>query len=206
MVISASSLFAAVNDTTYKVLTDTATLNGHIRTYSKNLQTIESNFVQMKTMSVLRTPSKSVGYFCFKNPGMVRWEYTDPFKYLVVINNNRLYMTDDNKTKSFDMTSTKSFVVLTSNLGKLLQGSVFDNKSDFSCSYYENDNTYKLILTPKVKTLKAYFSNIVLYFDKKNFSVSRVVMLEIKGDKTEIIFNDRKINEGISDDKFTKPK
>jgi len=205
IVISAGSLLASPADTTYKVLNDTATLNTRIRAYSKNLKTIECSFVQMKYMSVLTQPSKSNGYFCFKNPGMVRWEYDDPFKYLVIISNNRIYMKDDNKTKSYDMTSSKAFVVLTSNLGKLLQGSVFDNKSDFTCSYYENDASYKLVLIPKVKALKSFFSSINLFFDKKLFSVSRIVMNEIKGDKTIIDFTDRKINEGVADSKFTKP-
>jgi outer membrane lipoprotein-sorting protein len=200
--VSLASVFASPPDTTYKVLKDTALLKSRITTYSKGLLTLESNFVQMKYLSVLTVPSKSSGYFCFKNPGMVRWEYTEPFKYLVVIKNDRLYMKDDNKTKSYEMTSSKAFVALSSGLGQLLQGDIFTNKTDFSCKYFENDANYKLILVPRAKELKKIFSSVLLYFDKKLFSVSKVVMFELSGDKTEIEFTDRKINESIADEKF----
>jgi outer membrane lipoprotein-sorting protein len=87
-------------------------------------------------------------------------------------------------------------------LGKLLQGDIFNNKADFACKYFENDANYKLVLIPEEKELKKIFSSIMLYFDKKLFSVSRVEMIEVSGDKTEIEFTGRKINQGVSDDKF----
>jgi outer membrane lipoprotein carrier protein len=200
--ISIASVFAIPQDTTYKVLKDTAHLKSLVSNYSKNLLTLESNFVQMKYLSVLTEPSRSSGYFCFKSPGMVRWEYTEPFKYLVVINNDRLFLKDNNKIKSYEMNSSKAFVALSSGLGKLLQGDIFDNKTEFACKYFENEVNYKLILVPKKKELKKIFSSILLYFDKKQFSVSRVVMVELSGDKTEIEFTERKINEGMTDEKF----
>jgi len=197
-----TALMASPADTTYKVLKDTTLLKSRIANYSKSLETIESSFLQMKYLSVLTEPSRSTGYFCFKNPGMVRWEYDEPFKYLVVIKNDRIFLKDDNKTRSYDMTSSKAFVVLSSNLGKLLQGDIFTNKADFTCKYFENDADYKLVLIPKEKELKKIFGSIMLYFDKKLFSVSKVVMIEVSGDKTEIEFTGRKINQGVSDDKF----
>jgi outer membrane lipoprotein-sorting protein len=198
-----TTVLASPPDTTYKALKDTALLRSRITTYSKNLLTLESSFVQWKYMSVLTEPSKSNGYFCFKNPGKVRWEYIDPFKYLVVISNDRLYLKDDNKTRSFEMTSSKSFVALSSGLGKLLQGDIYDKKSEFSCKYFENELSYKLVLLPTTKELKKVFKGIQLYFDKKLFSVFRVVMIELSGDKTEIEFTNRKINEGVDDEKFS---
>jgi outer membrane lipoprotein-sorting protein len=203
LVVSLTSLWASPPDTTFKALKDTALLRSRITTYSKNLSTLESSFVQRKYMSVLTEPSKSSGYFCFKNPGKVRWEYSEPFKYLVVINNDRLYLKDDNKTRSFEMTSSKSFVALSSGLGKLLQGDIYDKKNEFTCKYFENELSYKVVLVPVTKELKKVFLAIQLYFDKKLFSVSRVVMIELSGDKTEIEFTSRKINEGVDDSKFS---
>ena len=202
ILLAAIPALAATPDTTFKVLQDTASLNARIRAYSENLQTIESNFTQLKYMSVLTEPSKSTGYFCYKNPGRVRWEYLEPFTYLVVINNNRFEMKDGGKTTSYNMASTKAFVAMSAGFGELLKGNIFNKTSDFSCQYYENGLTYKLILVPNAKALKKYFNSIVLYFDKKLFSVSRVVMIEWKGDRTDIEFTGRKINEGLADDMF----
>jgi outer membrane lipoprotein-sorting protein len=200
--ISYVSVSATPSDTTYIALKDTALLKSRIISYSGSLNTLECNFIQLKYLSVLTEPSKSNGHFSFKNPGMVRWEYNDPFKYLVIINNDRLFLKDDKKTKSFEMTSGKAFVALSSAFGKLLHGDIFENKTDFACKYFENDRNYKLVLFPKAKELKKIFSSILLFFDKKQFSVSKVVMNELSGDKTEIEFTDRKINEGIAVDRF----
>jgi outer membrane lipoprotein-sorting protein len=155
-IVSLPSVFASQPDTTYKVLKDTALLRSCITTYSKNLLTLESSFVQWKYMSVLTEPSKSTGYFCYKNPGNVRWEYTEPFKYLVVINNDRLYLKDDNKTRSFEMTSGKAFIAMSSGLGKLLQGDIFGNKTDFDCKYFENEENYKLFCCILIKNYFQY--------------------------------------------------
>lgn len=200
--VSLASLWASPPDTTYRALKDTAALRTRIIAYSNNLQTIESNFVQMKYMSVLTEPSQSTGYFCFKNPGKVRWEYMEPFKYLVVISNNRLYLKDENKTKSFEMTSSKSFVALSSGLGKLLQGDIYGTKGEFAFRYFENEQSYKIVLLPQTKELKKVFRSVHLYFDKKLFSVSGVVMIELSGDITKIEFTDRRINSGLDDAKF----
>ena len=202
LVVGISATFASPADTTYTVLKDTTALKTRVNTYSKNLTTIESNFTQKKYMSVLTEPSESNGYFCYKNGTMIRWEYIEPFKYLIVINNGRLAVHDENKTNSYDLTSNKAFLEMNSKLGKILQGNVFIDQNDFACMFFENSQNYKLVLTPKAKAHTGFFSRVILYFDKKIFSVSRVVILELSGDKTDIEFTDRKINSPVPDEKF----
>ena len=192
---------AAPSDTIYRALKDTAGLKVLVNNYSKNLVTLESNFTQLKYLSVLTEPNISKGYFCFKS-GAIRWEYTVPFAYLIIINNNRLFVVDDKKSNSFDLSASKAFMALNASLGKIMQGNVLNDAKDFSCRYFENETTYKLILSPKDKDLKSFFNQIVIYFDKKLFSVSRVVMIELSGDQTDIEFLNRKINAPIPDEKF----
>lgn len=153
-------------------------------------------------MSILTEPVESDGYFCFKNGVMIRWEYTTPFQYLIIINNGRMYIKDDEKKNSYDLTASESFNKLNTILGKILQGNVLSDKNDFNCRYYENDINFKLILMPKSKDIKAFFKEIILFFEKDLFSVARVQMIEVSGDKTDIMFSNRKINSDISDDKF----
>lgn len=202
LLLSSGAALAAVPDTSYKTMKDTAFFNNRLKTYNAGLHTIECDFVQQKYMSILTEPVVSNGKFCYKNGVMIRWEYTDPFKYVIIINNGRMSIKDDEKISSYDLTASESFNKLNTILGKILQGNVLNDKNDFTCSYYENDLNYKLVLTPGSKDIKAFFKNIILFFEKKMFSVSRVLMNEVSGDKTDILFNNRKINNEISDDKF----
>lgn len=193
---------AAGGDTTYRSLKDTIFFKKTLADYSEKLSTIESDFVQEKYMRILTTPVESDGYFCYKNGVMIRWEYVTPFSYIIVINNGRMSIRDENKTNSYDLTASQSFIKLNAFLGKILQGDVLTDKNDFSYAYFENDLYYKLVLKPKSKDIKVFFNEIVLYFEKKMFSVARVVMREVSGDKTDITFKNRKINTEIPDEKF----
>ncbi len=113
-----------------------------------------------------------------------------------------MFIKDENRKNSYDLTASESFQKLNTILGNILQGDVLNDKNDFSCSYFENDLNYKLVLAPKSKDIKVFFKEIVLYFGKDLFSVSRVTLNEVSGDKTDIWFNDRKINIDIPDEKF----
>lgn len=193
---------AAVLDTAYKTMKDTVLFKSKLKAYTSDLATIECDFVQQKYMSILTEPVASNGYFAYKNGVMIRWEYTKPFSYLIIINNGRMFIKDDEKKNSFDLTASESFNKLNTILAKILKGNVLDDKKDFSCNYYENELNYKLVLKPKAKDIKGFFKEIVLFFEKKLFSVARVQLNEVSGDRTDIFFINRKINGEIPDNKF----
>ncbi|HOY31145.1 MAG TPA: outer membrane lipoprotein carrier protein LolA [Bacteroidales bacterium] len=206
LLLSSGITIAVTPDTTYRVMKDTALFNTLLKNYNAELSTIECDFVQLKYMSILKQPVESYGRFCYKNGMMIRWEYTEPFKYLIIINNGRMFVKDEEKINSFDLTASESFNKLNTMLGKIVNGRVLDDKNDFLCNYFENDLNYKLVLYPKSKDLNNFFREIVLYFGKELFSVARVQMKELSGDKTDILFNNRKINHEIPEDKFIPNK
>ncbi|MGZ4036422.1 MAG: LolA family protein, partial [Bacteroidia bacterium] len=70
----------------FKPVKDTAALKLRIEAMSKATNAIESDFTQEKNLSVLSEKVNSKGHFSFKKENMLRWEYTTPYKYLIVIN------------------------------------------------------------------------------------------------------------------------
>jgi outer membrane lipoprotein-sorting protein len=189
-------------DSVFRVMKDTTAFKNKLAAFSKSLISIESDFTQHKSMSMLKTPVVSEGYFCYRNGTQVRWEYQQPFEYLVVINDGKLTVKDESHTNNYDMTSNKAFLEINANLTSIIDGSVLEKKTDFSPKYYENDNYYKIELTTVSKDMKEYFSNVVVYFDKTDCSVSKLFMNESSGDNTVIEFHHKKINQPISDEKF----
>ncbi len=73
---------------------------------------------------------------------------------------------------------------------------------NFAVEAYENSSSYKVKLRPKVAHLKEILSQVEMYFSKKDMSVYKVKMVENEDDYTEINFNNRKLNEKISEDIF----
>ena len=197
-----STNFISPPDTNYYPVKDTATLKLKISKSSEINKTIESDFIQEKHMSIFTEPVISKGHFCYKNKTLVRWEYVDPFQYVVVINNGKLSVRDNSKVSSYDMTANAAFLEINGKLNAIIQGDIVNDKKDFAVKYFENSSYYLLKLKPLSKEMKKFFKFIDIYFDKKDVSVSIIKMTELSGDFTEIKFTGKKLNIEISDEKF----
>src|SRR5262245_1118284 len=70
----------------YKILTDANDFKTKFTAASQKTNTIKSDFVQEKELSMLSEKIVSRGKFWFKRENAVRMEYTTPFQYLMIIN------------------------------------------------------------------------------------------------------------------------
>jgi len=59
---------------------------------TKKTLTIEAGFIQEKNLSVLSEKIITKGKFLFKKENKLRWEYTDPFHYLIILNNGTMFI------------------------------------------------------------------------------------------------------------------
>lgn len=176
-------------------------LKAKITSVNSTVQTIQSNFTQEKFLSVMSEKIQSKGTFLFKKENTVRWEYTEPFKYIIVLSGQKVQIRDEDKKSEYDMSSNKSFRQINDMMVQLVQGTVFKS-TQYSIKYLESDKAFMVELTPTDKKLKEFFKNIQLYFDKMNYDVNQIKMVESSGDYTSIRFNNRKINVSIPADKF----
>ena len=168
---------------------------------AKLTNTIESNFTQEKNLSMLSEKIISKGHFCFKKTNLLRWEYLSPTAYLIVINKDKIYIKDGKKVSKYDTNSNKMFKGINDMMLNSVQGNVLNNK-DFKMTYLENEKFYLVEMTPKAKEMKEYMKSISMYFDKQDYTVSKIRMTELSDDYTAIEFSNKKINETIADTQF----
>lgn len=178
---------------------------GNIPAFKKEFQqqsaqvlSIQSNFTQEKILTALTEKITSTGKFWFKRSNKVKIEYLKPFTYLMVMNEDKMLIRDDQKENRINVKSNKLFQQVNRIMIDCVQGSILDSK-DFSTKVFENDKTYLLEMTPISKSLREFFQTIVLKVDKKDYSVNFIEMNEPSGDKTSILFTDKKLNAQISD-------
>jgi outer membrane lipoprotein-sorting protein len=172
---------------------------------TKRTQTIEANFIQEKDLSVLSEKITTRGTFLFKKERKLRWEYTDPFHYLIIINNGTMVIQDEDKTNKIDIQSNKLFKELNSIIIGCVQGDLFNDVKKFQSTFFENRDNYLVKLRPAEMDLMEYLKEIKITFDKKELLVIRFEMTEPSGDNTIIIFKGRKVNTNIPDEKFLVP-
>ena len=172
---------------------------------TRNTQTIEASFIQEKNLSVLSEKIISRGRFLFKKEKKLRWEYTTPFRYLILLNNGTMVIQDEDKKSKIDIRNNKMFSQINSIIIGCIQGNLFNDEKKFTTSFFENNGSFLVKLKPLEATLKEYLSEIWIFFDKKDLIVTRLEMHEPSGDDTKIDFTGTKINTPIPDAKFLVP-
>jgi outer membrane lipoprotein-sorting protein len=172
---------------------------------TRNTQTLEANFVQKKNLSVLSEKIITKGKFLFKKENKLRWEYTNPFHYLIILNNGMIFTQDEENKNKIDIRNNKMFTEINFIIMGCVQGNLFNDEKKFISSYFENNRYYLIKLKPLESTLKDYISEIKIYFDKNDLSVTRFEMNEPSGDYTIIEFSGKKENAIIPDEKFFVP-
>lgn len=186
----------------FKKIQDISKAQKELVKLSENAKSIASKFVQEKHLSFLSENIISKGEFYFKSPNQLRWEYSEPFKYIIVFNNKNIYIQDEEKLSTFDSESNKMFSEINNMMIGTIQGNLFNDSERFEVSYFENANQYLLVLDPKLPEMKSMIKTINIYIDKSDISVSKIKMIESSDDYTSIDFIDRKLNQPIDDKKF----
>lgn len=169
---------------------------------TQKITSIKADFVQEKNLAMLSEKIISKGQFWFKKDSRVRMEYQQPFTYLIILNKDKVYVKDGQKENKVSTRSNKLFQQINKIMIDCMQGSTLSNP-DFKTRVFENKNSALVELTPVTKGLKELFKTINVVVDKKDFSVSSILMQEISGDNTLIRFNNKELNSSIPDALFT---
>ncbi|MBL0049617.1 MAG: outer membrane lipoprotein carrier protein LolA [Bacteroidetes bacterium] len=199
--LSFTALHLIAQPKDFKTLKDTSTFKSKLQEKARITNTIESNFTQEKNLSMLSEKIISKGHFCFKKTNLLRWEYLSPSAYLIVINKDKIFIKDGKKVSKYDANSNKMFKGINDMMLNSVQGNVLNHK-EFKISYFENEKYYLVEMHPKAKEMKEYLKSISMYFDKVDYTVSKIRMTELSDDYTNIEFNTKKINEPIADTQF----
>jgi len=185
----------------FTLVKDTAAFNKKVVNMGKITNTLESDFTQTKTLKMMKDKVVSKGKLYFKKNDMLRWEYTSPFSYIIVLNKNKISIKNNGKVKRYDTEKNKVFKELNDILLSCVQGTIL-RSSKFSVTCFENSSGYKIDLIPKKEAMQKSLSKITLYLDQNVNSVVKMEMSEPTGDFTTISFTGKKINGMITDDIF----
>jgi outer membrane lipoprotein-sorting protein len=171
-------------------------------TAAQQMRSIKSDFTQEKNLSLLSEKIVSKGKFWFKRENMVRMEYQQPFQYLMIMNGNNVYIKDGQQENRISVKSNKLFQKINKITVDCINGSILNNK-DFGVSAFENAQQYLLEMTPVAKGLSEFFAKIQVTIDRKDYSVTRINMMEAGGDNTVISFTQKELNTTINDAVFS---
>ena len=172
-----------------------------ISSESKDIKTLQSDFVQTKKMDFLDKNIVTQGKMSLKSPNTLSWKYTKPYQYSIIFKDNKIFINDQGKKSSVDAKS-KTFEKINKLIVGSSNGKMFSDP-EFAVAYFKNGNSNIAKFTPKSAQLLKYIKQIELQFPKNESTVSQVNMTEASGDTTNIVFKNTKINAPIPASEFS---
>jgi len=168
---------------------------------TKEIKTLQSDFVQTKKMDFLDKNIVTQGKMSLKSPNTLSWKYTKPYQYSIIFKENKIFINDQGKKSSVDAKS-KTFEKINKLIVGSSNGKMFSDP-EFSVTYFKNGNVNIAKFIPKSAQLLKYIKQIELQFPKNESTVSQVNMTEASGDTTNIVFKNTKINAPIPASEFS---
>jgi outer membrane lipoprotein-sorting protein len=167
-----------------------------LKEYAAKQKSIHADFTQEKHLEYLDVALESGGKFWFQSPDKVRWEYNQPYSYILILNSGKLKMISDKSNNEIDMKGNAVFEQVNNLMVAAVSGNVFDNK-DYTVKAFENKEYYLINIKPASAYLSQMIKEMDLWFDKKNYVVTKIRMLESKSDYSIITFSNLNLNAPI---------
>jgi outer membrane lipoprotein-sorting protein len=201
ILVMAAGLASNAQYAGYTPVADLAKFKTEFSAATQKTSAIRSDFTQEKNLSMLSEKITSKGNFWFKKDSRVRMEYNQPFKYLMILNKDKVYVKDGQKESKVSTKSNKMFQQINRIMIDCMQGTMLAN-TDFKTRVFENKNNALVELTPVTRGMKELFRSINVTVDKKDFSVASIQMLENSGENTIMRFTNKELNASIPDNLF----
>ena len=123
----------------YAPVADLTKFKSDFSAATQKTNSIKSEFVQEKNLSMLSEKIISKGKFWFKKESQVRMEYSQPYQYLMIINKDKVFVKDGQKENKISTKSNKLFQQINKIMIDCMQGTALSNP-DFKTRIFENKN------------------------------------------------------------------
>lgn len=175
-----------------------AKVKQQINAVASKMKTMQCDFVQTKYLKMLNDKMVSRGKMYYQQSNKLRWEYTYPYTYTFVLNGSRVLISKGKRNDVINVNQSKFFKEIARIMMNSVVGKCLTDSKDFKVSLTWASAEYVATLYPQQKQMKQMFQKIILHFNKQNSTVSKVELIEKKGDRTIIELKNVKSNAPIN--------
>lgn len=174
-----------------------------LRVESAQRESMEADFVQLKTSAILQEPLQSEGVFSFQAPDRARWEYQSPDPMSLVIQGEEMvtWYRDLQRAERFHVgrqsQKVLEYLSASSSIGTLLEYfTVYLHTPD------DPEEPYLLRLTPRYKRIEKRIKTLEIWIEPERYLPVRLRYTEADDDVTEYRFENFRVNETIPSERF----
>ena len=162
------------------------------------MTSLQCDFVQTKQLKMLNDKMVSEGRMYYSQKDKLRWEYVKPYQYIFIMNGDRVLLKNKERSDVIDVRQNKIFREIARIMMSSVVGDCLSDDRTFKTSISTAGGQWVATLLPQRKDMKQMFQKIILHFDQRQATVSRVELVEKNGDQTTIDLKNIRKNETIA--------
>lgn len=161
------------------------------------MKTMQCDFIQTKHLKMLNNDFVSHGKMYYQQSNKLRWEYTSPYSYTFILNNDKVLLKNKQRNDLIDIKQNKLFREIVRIMMSSVVGNCLADDKNYKVSIATIGNEWVATLLPQRKDMKQMFPKLVLHFHAKKSVVNTVELYDKNGEKTIIELKNIRINETI---------
>jgi outer membrane lipoprotein carrier protein len=166
------------------------------------MKTMQCDFVQTKHLKMLNNDFVSHGKMYYQQSNKLRWEYTSPYSYTFILNNDQVLLKNKQRNDLIDIKQNKLFREIVRIMMSSVVGNCLADDKNYKVSIATIGNEWVATLLPQRKDMKQMFQKLVLHFNAKKSVVNTVELFDKNGEKTIIELKNIRTNETITSNMF----
>lgn len=173
-----------------------------LKSASGSIKSVAGEFVQEKHMKILAKPLISSGVFYFQTPASLRWEYREPLRNILLMDNDRMerYLGTTSGFVKEAGANLQAMQVVLEQITQWLHGR-FDENPMFSANLELGP---KIVLFPKEKAFTKMIQRIELMFSDRPGIIDTVTIYESDESFTRLEFKNVVLNQPLDGSIFRK--
>jgi len=180
-----------------------------IRKAAAGIKSVETSFVQTRTLKILTKPLVSRGLMAFRRPNDLRWEYQSPLETLLVAKGGNIQRLIKHGTTWVTDASGRleAMKIVLGEINLWLNGD-FSSSRTFRPELRpaKAGQPAHVELVPVDPSLGKIISRIALYFSERPGTVSSIDIFEEGEGVTHIVFENQRFDQTIPDSRFEAPR
>lgn len=162
------------------------------------IKSMESAFVQTKTLSLFDETVEASGTITIEKPDFYCWTYTSPEHSIFYVDGQRTgsYQPDSGARDEIDLENKAGLATIIQSITAIITGNLETTAtSDFEVTQdTSGDGMPAYTFRPQTEELQSLFEQVIIRFDEHSKLARELEIVEQNGDSTHMAFKDWRIN------------
>jgi len=157
------------------------------------VSSVFTRFTQERHLSLFQEPLRSEGCLCFRKPGCLRWEITQPIPSILISDGKGVAQFErvNDQWKKLELGLADVMQTVVAQIGAVMEGRYAASQHEYTVSATNTADGPVVILQPQQAAMRKMMQAIEIHLAPDFRGTRQVVLREVDGDFTDIRFSEQ---------------